>query len=299
MGANTREKNFASFDVPPGACDCHVHVFDPDRFPYSPSRRYTPGKASLEDLLALQNSLGLRRVVVVQPSIYGVDHACMLEAIRRLGPRARGIGVIDEAMEPSAIATLDHAGVRGARINLEVVHQRNPADAARRLRTAAKRVPPHWHIQIYTALPVIAALKEEIADLSVPAVIDHFGLARAEGGPGQAGFEDLLALMRSGKAYVKLSAPYLVSKRAPGYDDVAPIARALVKASPDRVLWGSNWPHTGGANRRPDQDPSAIEPFRSEDDRRNLCLLADWVPDAAVRRAILVDNPARVYGFRG
>jgi predicted TIM-barrel fold metal-dependent hydrolase len=223
----------------------------------------------------------------------------MLEAMRRLEPRARGVGVIGEAMEPSAILALDHAGVRGARINLEVAHQRDPAAAARRLGKVAERIPPRWHIQIYTALSVIAALKEEIAGLSVAAVIDHFGLARAEEELGQPGFEDLLALMRSGKAYVKLSAPYLVSKRSPDYDDVAPIARALVKASPDRVLWGSNWPHTGGANRRPDQEPSAAEPFRSEDDRRNMGLLANWVPDAAVRKAILVDNPARVYGFAG
>jgi predicted TIM-barrel fold metal-dependent hydrolase len=253
--AIVRDKNSLGFEVPSGACDCHVHVFEPGRFPYSASRRYTPGQASVDDLLALQRTLGLTRIVLVQPSVYGVDHACMLDALRRLGTRAKGVGVIDEAMAPSAILELDRAGIRGASINLEVARQRDPADAARRLRKVADRIPPHWHMQIYTALPVIAALKEEIAGLPMPAVIDHFGLARAEGGPGQPGFEDLLTLVSSGRTYVKLSAPYLISKRSPNYDDVAGVARALVKACPDRVLWGSNWPHTGGANRRPDQDP--------------------------------------------
>ena len=133
----------------------------------------------------------------------------------------------------------------------------------------------------------------------MPAVIGHFALARAEGRADQPGFEELLALVRRGKAYVKLSGPYRISKRSPDYDDIAPITRALVRAAPDRMLWGSNWPHTSGANRRTDQDPSVIEPFRFEDDGRNFNLVADWVPEAGLRSAILVDNPARAYGFTG
>ena len=190
------------FNVPSGACDCHVHVFEPDRFPYAPSRRYTPGQASVDDLLALQRALGLSRAVLVQPSVYGADHACLLDALRRLGPRAIGVGVIDETMPASRIYELDSAGVRGTRLNLEVTKQRDPSAAARRLRALADRIPPHWHVQIYTALSVIAALQAEIASLRMAVVIDHFGLARAEGGANQPGFEELLALVRGGKAYV-------------------------------------------------------------------------------------------------
>jgi predicted TIM-barrel fold metal-dependent hydrolase len=292
------ERTPPSFDVPSGACDCHTHVFGPpDEFPFAPDRIYTPGEASVEELLTLQRDLHLQRVVIVQPSVYGTDNSCTVDAMRRLGDRARGVAVIDDDIPDDALRALHRAGIRGVRVNLATSGQHDPAVARRRLAAAASRVAPlGWHVQTYTLLPVIAALRDDMAALPVPLVIDHFGGARAEEGPSQAGFDALLALVRSGKAYVKLSAPYRVSRRE-DYADAASLARKLIEANPDRCVWGSDWPHPGGGERRHDQRPGGIEEFWPVDDGRAFNLLADWAPDPGLRRKILVENPARLYGF--
>lgn len=283
--------------VPHGTCDTHVHVLDPARFPFSPRRRYTPGSATVEQLVQVQAALGLDRVVVVHNSVYGNDNSCLLDALGRLGrERARGVGVVTAATTDAEIAAMDQAGIRGTRLNLEVGRDRNTAAAEGMLRDAAVRIPPGWHVHINAALPVIAGMSGLIATLPAPVVLDHFAHAEASGGLDQTGMQQLLALLRQGKAVVKLSGPYQVS-RQPGYGDIAPVARALVDAAPHGVMWGSDWPHTGGAGRPADQPVEFIEPFRPEDDTANLALLATWVPDAALRRTILVDTPARFYGF--
>lgn len=287
-----------SFDVPAGACDCHVHVFGPyDRFPLWSGRRYTPGPASVEDLLALQRALGLARVVVVQASPQGTDNACLVDALQRLpagGSQARGVAVIDAATTDRDLEAMHRAGVRGVRVNLESAGMHDPAVARRLLSDAAARVAPlGWHVQTYTTLAMVAAVADAIRALPVPLVIDHFGRPVAAQGLGQAGFDVLLALVREGRAWVKLSAAYRISEH-PDCADAGPIARALVEANPDRMLWGTDWPHPGGGGRG---SPEVVEPFLPIDDGRALNRLAEWIPDRAVLQKILVDNPARLYGF--
>ncbi|TPG57835.1 hydrolase [Roseomonas nepalensis] len=283
-----------AFEVPAGACDCHVHVFGPAaRYPLDPARAYTPGDASVEELLALHDALGIERVVIVHPSPYGTDNRCTLDAARRLGERARAVAVIDEGTADAALEGMHADGVRGVRVNLETAGQHDPAAARSLLERAAARVAPlGWHVQTYTNLGVIAALHEALLALPVPLVVDHFGRARAAQGPGQVGFGALLSLLRAGRAYVKISAPHRISDQ-PGAADAGALARALFEANPDRVVWGTDWPHPGGARR----DPAAVEPFDPIDDGAALSRLADWFPDPVARRRILVENPARLYGF--
>lgn len=282
------------FAVPNGACDCHVHIFGPDaRFPLSPKRLYTPGPASIEDLLAMHRALHIDRVVVVHPSAYGLDNSCTVDAVRKLGDRARGVAVVDEATTDAMLADMHAAGVRGVRVNLESYGESDPAVARRSLTWAAKRVAPlGWHVQTYTNIAILAALQDTILALPTTLVVDHFGRAQASGGTAQPGFEQLLELLRSGKVYVKISAPYRISQQL-HYTDAAPLARTMIAANPDRIVWGSDWPHPG-ANRR---DPAVIEPFRPEDNGAALNRLAEWITSAAELRKILVDNPARLYQF--
>ena len=286
-------KTPVAFGVPRGACDCHVHIFDPTSFPYFSGRLYSPPEASIDDLRNLQTALHFDRVVVVTPSVYGVDNSCTLNAVRELGARARGVAVIDKTFSAAALDQMAAAGVRGVRLNLETAGESDPAAARRILGATAEQLAGrNWHIQINTNLSVIAALKSDIMGLAMPVIFDHFGGAKAAPGPGQPGFADLLDLIKSGRAYVKISAPYRTSDKTPDFPDTAPLAQALAAANPDRVVWGSNWPHPG---RGP--TPAALAPPYPNDDGRVLNLLPTWVSDAAVRKKILVDNPARLYGF--
>jgi predicted TIM-barrel fold metal-dependent hydrolase/predicted NBD/HSP70 family sugar kinase len=286
-----------SFAVPADACDCHVHVFGAAaEFSFAAGRGYTPPPASAAELAALLEKLRLSRVVVVQPSVYGSDNSCTLDGMRRLGERARGVAVIDAATSDAALDEMRRAGVRGVRVNLETAGETDPDAARRNLAAAVARVAAlGWHVQVYTRLSVIARLSEEVARLPVPIVFDHFGGAQAKDGIDQPGFAELLALVAAGHAYVKLSAAYRSSAKAPAYDDMAPFARALIAANPDRLLWGSDWPHPHAA--RPGKALEEIAPFYDIDDGLALNQLPAWTSNAAVRRKILVGNPARLYGF--
>ena len=286
-----------AFTVPDGACDCHVHVFgSAAEFPFAARRGYTPPPAGADELLALQRALHLSRVVIVQPSVYGSDNSCTIDGLRRLGERARGVAVIEPDASSSALDELHRAGIRGVRVNLETAGETDPGAARRDLAAAVARVALlGWHVQVYTRLSVITALRERVTELPVPIVFDHFGGAHASGGVEQPGFADLLALVASGHAYVKLSAAYRSSEQAPAYDDVAPLARALIAANPERILWGTDWPHPHAA--APDAAPGAVAPFYAIDDGLALNQLQLWAPEAALRRQILVDNPARLYDF--
>jgi predicted TIM-barrel fold metal-dependent hydrolase len=280
--------------VPPGACDCHVHVFaDANKFPFAPDRVYTPPEASVDDLRALQAALGFERVVIVTPSVYGRDNSCTLDAIRQLGSRARGVAVIDRKTPAGVLDELAAGGFKGARLNLETVGQADP-DAVKRLidGVAGAVRQRNWHLQFNTRMSVIEALKDDLASLGIPIVFDHFGRAQAALGTGQPGFAAMLDLVKAGRAYVKISAAYRSSKKAPDFPDVTPIAQAIVAANPDRVVWGTNWPHPGRGT-----SPTAIAPPYPADDGLMLNLLARWVPDRAIRKKILLDNPARLYGF--
>jgi predicted TIM-barrel fold metal-dependent hydrolase len=285
--------------VPDGACDCHMHVIgNPAQFPFAEDRIYTPPGASIEQLLDLQRELGLARAVIVQPSVYGTDNSCTIDAVRRLGPRARGVAVIDGATPRRALEQMNRAGIRGVRLNVITNNPDGfePGRARELLDAIAGQIDGlGWHVQIYARTLVIAALARHIGELRFPVVIDHFGHARPDRAPAP-GFDALLDLVRSGAVYVKLSGAYRISQQAPDYADMAPIARALVAANPDRILWGTDWPHTNSAygRGRPLTDTAPPLPI---DDGRLMNELWTWAPDAAVRKRILVDNPARLYGF--
>jgi len=286
-----------NFAVPEGACDCHVHVFqDPIRFPMFPARPYTPELVSVDELRSLHRALHMDRVIMVQTTVYGADNSNTLDAMKQLGPRVRGVAVIDDKTPNSALDEMARAGVRGIRLNLETAGLTDPALARQRFHTAVERVKDrNLHIQIYARLSVIMGIKDLVAASSVPVVFDHFGGTQASLGVDQPGLKNLLDLVNSGKAYVKISAPYRSSALAPDYPDVAPIAKALIGANPQRILWASDWPHPGIPE--PSRKNSEITPFFRIDDGQVLNLLPLWAPDPAVRRSILVGNPARLYGF--
>ncbi|MDQ2082898.1 amidohydrolase family protein [Xanthobacteraceae bacterium Astr-EGSB] len=281
--------------LPSSACDCHVHVVGPqDRFPMRAQRQYTPPPALTRDLRMFHAALGIGRCVLIQPSFYGTDNTCMLDAMAELGGAARGVAVVAPDIADDELRRLDTRGVRGVRINLQTAGIRNPAVALQELSALARRIRPFgWHIQIYAGLPLIVATAAVIADLSVPVVIDHFGGLAADQGVGQPGLSVVTDLVRNADVYVKLSAPYRISS-AVGYSDVEPIARALIAAAPDRMLWGTDWPHT---NRLPGLAATAVHPYRQVDDRSGLADFLTWCSDEGVRRMILTETPAKLYRF--
>ena len=287
-----------NFDVPAGACDTHVHVFgDPQRFPFAPARAYTPEQASIAEMQALHRTLHTTRVVIVHPSVYGTDNSCTLDGMKQLGSNVRGIAVIDEKTPESALDEMDRAGMRGIRVNLETTGQADPAVARQRFQEAVERIRrrSRWHIQVYTRLSVIEGIKEQVMAAPMPIVFDHFGGAQAALGVEQPGFDTLLKLVRTGKTYVKISAPYRSSTKPPDYADVAPLAKALIAANPQHILWGSDWPHPASpVAHRP---VTEVTPLWQVDDGRIFNQLPLWAPEAPLRKTILVDNPAKLYGF--
>jgi predicted TIM-barrel fold metal-dependent hydrolase len=297
--ASSTARTAVNFEVPRGACDCHVHIFDPARFPYMAKRVYTPPAALIEDLIDLQSALRMDRVVIVQPSVYGADNSCTLNAIRKLGVRARGVAVIDKDTSQTEIDEMAGAGVRGIRLNLNTTPSGEvDADGSKRtLDLAVKQIHGRgWHIQFYTRPHVIAALKSHIEQLPFPVVFDHFGAAKAADGPEQHGFDALLDLVKSGRAYVKISGAYRTSDKAPDFPDALPLAQALVAANPDRVVWGSDWPHPDSAFGRGRPLTDIAPPF-PVDDGLLLNQLPKWTLDPAIREKTLVDNAARLYDF--
>jgi len=285
-----------SFEVPRGACDCHTHIHgDPGRFPFFPGRVYTPETALPEEMAALHRALRMQRVVIVTPSVYGTDNSATLYGMKARGADARGVAVIDDKTAESELDAMARAGVRGIRLNLATGGAADPATGRSRFERAVERMKGrNWHVQLYTNLATISAIRDLVAASPVPVVFDHFGGARAELGPRQPGFAELLDLVRSGRAYVKISGAYRSSNLAPDYADVAPLAQALIAANPERIVWGTDWPHPNSASGR---KATEVTPLFQIDDGRLLNQLPVWAPDAATRSKILVDNPARLYGF--
>ena len=287
-----------NFDVPAGACDCHTHIHaDPEKFPFYAGRVYTPEPASPEEMSALHKALHIERVVIVTPSVYGPDNSATLFGIKARGATARGVAVIDDKTAESDLDTLQQAGFRGIRLNLATGGVNDPNVARQRFQAAVDRMKARgWHVQLFTSLAVISAIKDLVASAPVPVVFDHFGGAQAALGVDQPGFADLLELVRSGKAYVKISGAYRASKLAPDYPDAAPLSRALIAANAERIVWGTDWPHPDSVTP-PDRKITDVTPLFQIDDGRLFNQLPVWAPDEAVRRKILVDNPARLYGF--
>jgi predicted TIM-barrel fold metal-dependent hydrolase len=285
-----------NFDVPAGAVDSHTHIHgDPAKFPFFAGRTYTPEPASPEEMAALHKALHIQRVVIVTPSVYGPDNSATLFGMKARGNDARGVAVIDDKTTDNELDALGKAGIRGIRINLATSGVSDPNIGRMRLEKAIERMKSRgWHIQVYADTPVVSAVKDLVAAAPMPVVFDHFGGAQADLGLEQPGFADLLALVKSGKAYVKISGAYRVSKLAPDYPDAAPFARALIAANPDRIIWGSDWPHPNSSSGKP---ATELTPLYQIDDGRLLNQLPVWAPDAAIRKKILVDNPVKLYGF--
>jgi predicted TIM-barrel fold metal-dependent hydrolase len=230
--------------LPAGACDCHTHVFlDEREYPFGAGRHYTPPPAGIDALAAWHDALGIQRVVIVQPSVYGLDNRATLQALRELGPqRARGVAVIDESTPDATLDAMHAAGVRGVRVNLAFDDDKDTAKAAAQLRRTAARVAPRgWHVQVWASLSLLARSAELLGTLPVPLVFDHHAGAHATRGVPQQALEPVLALVRSGKAWVKLSAPYRCSSLE-DHADLAGLTRRFVACNPERLLWGSDWP---------------------------------------------------------
>jgi predicted TIM-barrel fold metal-dependent hydrolase len=270
-----------SFAVPAGAWDCHIHAIGaPARFPLAPDRGYTPAIVPIEDYIALMNRLGVAHAVIVQPSIYGTDNSAMVDALTRHPERFRGVAVVGADVDDATLDALHALGVRGVRANLL-----NPAGIsfADALMLAPRIAARGWHLQLQIDVSTFDAF-DALPRLPLPVVIDHFGYMAAAKGPDEPGFRRLLSLVEGAQCYVKLSSPYrLTPWRSEGYAAVTALARALVAANPERLLWASDWPHTDLREDMPD-------------DGDLLDVLSEWVPDAAQRSAILVDNPVPLYG---
>ncbi|MDE2379263.1 amidohydrolase family protein [Bradyrhizobium sp.] len=287
-----------NFDVPAHACDCHTHIHgDPKKFPFFAGRVYTPEPASPEEMATLHKALHIERVVIVTPSVYGTDNSATLFGIKARGNTARGVAVIDDKTSESDLDKMQQEGFRGIRLNLATGGINDPNVARARFGAAVERMKTRgWHVQLYTTLAVISGIKDLVAAAPVPVVFDHFGGAQAALGLEQPGFSDLVALVRSGKAHVKISGAYRASKLAPDYQDVVPFAQALIAANADRIVWGTDWPHPD-SSQVPGRKATDIAPLYQIDDGRLFNQLPVWAPDAAIRKKILVDNPARLYGF--
>lgn len=287
-----------NFEVPAGACDCHTHIHpDPEKFPFFAGRVYTPELASPEEMSALHKALKMERVVIVTPSIYGTDNSASLFGMKARGATARGVAVIDDKTSESDLDAMGQAGIRGIRLNLATGGTNDPNAGRARFQAAVDRMKARgWHIQIYTNPAMITAIKELVAAAPVPVVFDHFGGAQAAQGVEQPGFHDLLELVKSGKAYVKISGAYRASKLGPDYPDATPLAQALIATNADRIVWGTDWPHPDSVTP-PGKQITDVTPLFPIDDGRLLNQLAVWEPDAGIRKKILVDNPTRLYGF--
>jgi len=267
--------------APALACDCHFHIFGPyDRFPLDAGRSYTPPPALVPDYRAMAELLGIQRMVVVQASVYGTMNDVTLDAVRQLGSdRARAVVVIDETFTDAALRRMHDQGARGARFNM-VSGNGTPQE---QLQVLARRLAPlGWHIQVYAEGEKLTELAPLLAELPVQVVIDHCGGVKAALGTAHPQFQALLRLLDSGRAWVKL-ASYRASSVGAPWTDVAPNVRALAAAAAERCVWGSDWPHPG---MNPEPEAGVL-----------LDQLFEWIPDPAVRRRILVDNPARLYGF--
>jgi predicted TIM-barrel fold metal-dependent hydrolase len=268
--------------VPPKACDCHAHIIGPaQQYPLAANRSYTPPEAHRDEYVRMLASVGLERAIIVQPSFYGTDNRCTYDAIVAAGGSWRGVAVLDTNTPKQEIQRLHDAGFRGVRLNL-IYKGGTPLST---LEPLANMVAPFgWHVQILIDGRELAELGPRLRRLPAPIVIDHIGRVPAGLGVPHPGFQTLLSLLQQGNCWAKLSGAYLTSAQLFPFEDVVPMAKALVEVAPQRLVWGSDWPHQSCK--------TAIPP-----DASLLDMLATWVPDVKIRNRILVDNAAELYGF--
>lgn len=269
--------------VPPGACDTHFHVIGPQaEHPFVASRSFTPPDAPLSALLRMHAALGVERGVFVQVSVHGTDNAALMGALRKTGEAYRGVAVVDDNVTDATLEEMHAAGVRGLRINILF----GGGVGMELLPRLADRIKDlGWHIQLLIDVSAYPDFARDMDGLPVPIVVDHMGHMSTAVGVENPGFQGMLALVREGRCWVKMSGPFrtAVENRWP-WPDVAPFGQALVAANPDRLVWGTDWPHVAVPGTMP--NPGEL-----------MDVLADWAPDEAVRQKILVDNPAALYGF--
>jgi 2-pyrone-4,6-dicarboxylate lactonase len=272
--------------LPPLSCDCHAHICGPaSRYPYWPGRVYTPPDCLLPAYRHMLATLGVERAVLVQPSVYGSDNSALIDALHAAGPAFRGVAVVEDSIDAADLERMHAAGIRGVRCNIvDVVQDKGKLPLAMLQRLAQKIAPLRWHIELLMHADEFPEMDRSFADFPVDIVLGHLGYQRTDKGISDPGFQALLRLMRAGKTWVKLTGPYRISATALPHADTVPFAHALLDAAPGRVVWGSDWPHVMVKGPMPNDG--------------DLCdLLADWVPDTAMRKRVLVDNPAALYGF--
>ena len=288
----------SAFVPPPEACDCHTHVFGPfDRYPLTRERSYTPPPAPVSDLIARLDRAGLARAVIVQPSAYGTDNRCTLDAVAAHRDRLRAVVVIDGSESDADLAQMHAMGARGVRLNLISAGGPRGATVAELLERVASRIRPlGWHIQIYTDLDVIADNAVTLQALNVDIVLDHMAKIEAALGAAHPRFADLARLIDTGRFWVKLSGVYRVSPELHGNADADKLARALIALNPERMVFGTDWPHLANHNRTASSEPPAID-YHPIDYGRLVSGIAAWTSDAGVMAQVLSTNPAHLYDF--
>jgi 2-pyrone-4,6-dicarboxylate lactonase len=273
---------------PPLACDCHAHICGPQgTYGYIAERIYTPPDALLTAYYRLLATLGCERAVLVQPSFHGTDNRAMLAAMQAAGATFRGVAVLGDDAGEREITALHEAGVRGARLNIVDVKTGKGELPLAHIERLADRIKAFgWHIEFLMHVDEFPDLDRVLARLPVDCVFGHLGYVRADKGTATPGFQALLRLLRAGRAWVKLTGPYRISTGPLPHADTHAFAHALVAAAPDRLVWGSDWPHVKTEWTIP-----------MPNDGELADLLEAWVPDEELRKRVLVDNPARLYGF--
>ena len=271
-----------AFSLPRGACDTHVHIWGPfDRFPVAKGAPYTPPERTRDDLVALHERLGVDRAVIVQTTVYKSDNRAMLDGIARSGGRWRGVALIDEHFTDADFRTLHEGGVRGVRFGF-VKHLGGVPDLALVRRTAARIAPMGWHLVLHLDAGNIPEFLDFFGEFSLPVVVDHMGRVPVRDGLDQPPFRILLDLLKRPNWWVKVSGAERISETGPPFADAIPFAQRLIEAAPGRVLWGTDWPHPN---------------VRWEPDEADLVDLLPSFAGAAALHKVLVDNPARLYGF--
>jgi predicted TIM-barrel fold metal-dependent hydrolase len=274
--------NLPKLKMPADACDCHHHIYD-SKFPIAPSATLKPGDAKVADYQALQKRNGTTRSVVVQPSTYGTDNSCTLDGMAQLGPASRGVAVVDTSVTDAELKRLNGLGIRGIRFNFVQAG----ATTVDMLEPLSKRVADlGWHVQIHQTGDGIVKMEDVLQKVASPIVFDHMGRIPKDVGVDHRAYTVISRLIDKGRTWVKISGAYMDTKIGPPtYADSTKLAQAFVKLAPQRMVWGSDWPH----------------PTEKADDKPNDATLVDlltaWAPDEATRNRILVSNPAELYGF--
>lgn len=288
----------SALTVPPLACDSHMHVFGPpDRYPGAPGRTYAPSLKPLQDYRPIAARLGLQRVVLVQPSAYGTDNRALLETLGEGVATMRAVVVIDENCDAATLRAMHQVGVRGIRLNLMSPRIADTEAARTLLQRAAVQVAPlGWHVQIYCDGEILSVVAPALRDLAVPVVFDHMGGARTRLGTNDPGFRLLCDLLARDACWAKLSGADIVTENDHQLSGAVDFARALVAANPHRLVWGTDWPHLvhhhAGIG-----DAAPPAGYRPVDEAALLDVLRASVDSTAAWQAILVDNPAQLYGF--